>query len=304
VRSRGATTAILLDVMIPWLMQAPRTDEDRRNTLNKVHMQPLPLHHSEVARRFGLDFVTAGFGQTESGAPLSVLLEEVPEGEGTPADLWTGRSHEEVRDLAARTGVPFLSGAEVTRKGLMGRPTPFVEATVLDEHDEECAPEQAGQLALRSRLPGLFLREYHGKPEATVAAFRNLWFHTGDAAVRDADGMFWFVDRMGDRMRVRGENLSSFQVEDLLNQHPGIQFCAVFAIPGEEGDEDDVVAYVVPGEGSELTEEAVHAFAAETLPKHMRPRHVRVVADIPRTLTNKVEKYKLKQMITAELAGR
>jgi crotonobetaine/carnitine-CoA ligase len=304
VRSRRATTAILLDVMIPWLMQAPPSAEDRHNTLNKVHMQPLPLHHLEVARRFGLDFVTAGFGQTESGAPLSVLLEEVPEGEGTPADLYTGRTHQEVRDLSARFGVPFLPGAEVTRKGLMGRPTPFVEATVLNEHDEECAPEEAGQLALRSRLPGLFLREYHGKPEATVAAFRNLWFHTGDAAVRSADGQFYFVDRMGDRMRVRGENLSSFQVEDLLNQHPGIQFCAVFAIPSRQGDEDDVVAYVVPSEESRVTEEAVHAFAAETLPKHMRPRHVRVVDDIPRTLTNKIEKYKLKQMITAELAGQ
>jgi crotonobetaine/carnitine-CoA ligase len=304
VRSRRATTAILLDVMIPWLMQAPPTAEDRRNPLNKVHMQPLPLHHQEVARRFGIDLVTAGFGQTESGAPLAVVLEEVPEGEGTPADLYTGRSHAEVRDLCARFDVPFLPGAEATRKGLMGRPTPFVEATVLDERDEECAPEQAGQLALRSRLPGLFLREYHGKPEATVAAFRNLWFHTGDAAVRGADGLFYFVDRMGDRMRVRGENLSSFQVEDLLNQHPGIRFCAVFAIPSQEGDEDDVVAYVVPSEGSGLSEEAVRAFAAETMPKHMRPRHVRIVDDIPRTLTNKVEKYKLRQRITAELAGR
>lgn len=303
VRSRRATTAILLDVMIPWLMQAPPGAGDRHNPLNKVHMQPLPLHHSEVARRFGFDFVTAGFGQTESGAPLAVLLEEVPEGEGTPPELYTGRSHQEVRDLAARFAVPFLPGTEATRKGLMGSPAPFVEATVCNERDEECAPEEAGQLALRSRLPGLFLREYHGKPEATVAAFRNLWFHTGDAAVRGADGLFYFVDRMGDRMRVRGENLSSFQVEDLLNQHPDIQYCAVFAIPSGEGDEDDVVAYVVAAEGRALSEEPVHAFAAETMPKHMRPRHVRVVDDIPRTLTNKIEKYKLRQLITAELAG-
>lgn len=303
IRERGATTAILLDVMIPWLMQAPATDQDRHNTLNKVHMQPLPLHHHEVARRFGLDFVTAGFGQTESGAPLSVLVEEVSEGEGTPAELWTGRSHEEMNALMARFDLPFLQGAEVTRKGLMGRPSIFVEATVLDERDQECAPEEVGQLALRSKLPGLFLSEYHGKPAQTVAAFGNLWFHTGDAALRDADGSFFFVDRMGDRMRVRGENLSSFQVEDLLNQHPDVQFCAVLAIPSGEGDEDDVVAYVIAREGSELTEQTMHAFAAETMPKHMRPRHVRIVDDIPRTLTNKIEKYKLRQMITADLAG-
>lgn len=304
VNSRGVTTAILLDVMIPWLMQAPETAEDSRNTLNKVHMQPLPIHHQEVAQRFGIDFVTAGFGQTESGAPLSVMLEETIEGAGTPPELYRGRSHQEIRDVCARYRVPLLPGADVTRKGLMGIPTPFVEAAILNEHDEKCMPEEPGQLALRPRLPGLFLHEYLGKPEATVAAFRNLWFHTGDAALRDADGWFYFVDRLGDRIRVRGENLSSYQVEDLLNQHPTIQLCAAFAIPGDEGDEDDVVAYVVPVEENELTEEAIHAFASETMPRYMRPRHVRVVADLPRTPTNKVEKYKLRQAITAELTDR
>ncbi|MFV2177694.1 AMP-binding protein [Actinomadura sp. LOL_016] len=302
VRSRNVTTAILLDVMIPWLMKAPPSPDDRRNTLNKVHMQPLPLQHHEVATRFGIDFVTAGFGQTESGAPLSILMEETPPGEGTPPDLYRGLTHEQVAEVAERHGVSVVPGETVTRKGLMGSPTPFVDATVLNEHDEECAPEEPGQLALRPRLPGLFLQEYLGKPQATVAAFRNLWFHTGDAAVRDENGLFYFVDRLGDRIRVRGENLSSFQVEDLLNQHPQIQFCAVLAIPGQEGDEDDVCAFVVATEPG-LTEEAVHAFAADTMPKYMRPRHVRIVDDIPRTPTNKVEKYRLRQAIIAELSG-
>ncbi|WP_019630580.1 AMP-binding protein [Actinomadura atramentaria] len=299
VASRNVTTAILLDVMIPWLMQAPASPDDRRNTLNKVHMQPLPLQHHEVARRFGIDFVTAGFGQTESGAPLAVVLEETAPGEGTPTELYRGRSHAEIRELSARFGVPVLDGADVTRKGLMGAPTAFVEAAVLNDRDEECDVEEPGHLALRPKLPALFLDEYLGKPEATVRAFRNLWFHTGDAAVRGADGMFYFVDRLGDRMRVRGENLSSFQVEDLLNQHPGIRFCAVFAVRGAEGDEDDVVAYVVPAES--LTEDEVRAFAAETMPKYMRPKHIRIVDDIPRTPTNKVEKYKLRAEILTEL---
>lgn len=300
VRSRGATTAILLDVMIPWLMNATPSDEDRRNTLNKAHMQPLPLHHHQVARRFGIDWVTAGFGQTESGAPLWAMLEETHEGEGTPHDLYRGRSHQQLFDLADRYGIPLLPGENANRKGLMGLPSPFVEATVLNEQDEECVPEEAGQLALRPKLPALFLHAYHDKPQATTAAFRNLWFHTGDAALRDADGTFYFVDRLGDRIRVRGENLSSFQVEDMLNQHPATQMSAAFAIPSAEGDEDEVVAYVVPADDQTLTEEAVHAFAAETMPKYMRPRHVRVVTDIPRTATNKVEKYKLRQRILAE----
>jgi crotonobetaine/carnitine-CoA ligase len=150
-------------------------------------------------------------------------------------------------------------------------------------------------------VPGLLLESYLNKPEATVAATRNLWFHTGDAALLGEDGLFYFVDRLGDRIRVRGENLSSFQVEDMLNQHPVIQMSAAFPIPSGEGDEDDIVAFVVPTDGAVLTADEVEAFAVETMPKYMRPRHVRIVDDIPRTPTNKVEKYRLRQRILAEL---
>ena len=138
-------------------------------------------------------------------------------------------------------------------------------------------------------------------PEATVGAFRNLWFHTGDAAIMDEQGDFYFVDRLGDRIRVRGENLSSFQVEDMLNGHPDVEFCAVFPIRAEEGDEDDIVVFAVPRAGVELTREEIAVWAEGELPKFMRPRYVRVVDDIPRTPTNKVEKYKLRQQILAEL---
>ena len=136
-----------------------------------------------------------------------------------------------------------------------------------------------------------------------MAAFRNLWFHTGDAALRGHDGMFYYVDRLGDRIRVRGENLSSFQVEDMINQHPQVQMSAAVAIASQEGHEDDVVAFVVPVAGQTLEVAAIHAFAAATMPKFMRPAHVRIVADLPRTPTNKVEKYKLRQQILAELAA-
>jgi len=300
IRGRRATAAILLDVMIPWLIKAPESDDDRRNTLNKVHMQPLPQHHAGVARRFGFDFVSVGFGQTESGAPLSGLIEETAEGEGTPPDLYRGLSHAGVREVTARDEILLLPGDAVGRKGFMGLPGPFVETALLNYRDEQCPPEEPGQLAFRPKLPALFLTGYLGKPEATLAAFRNLWFHTGDAAVRGSDGYFYFVDRLGDRIRVRGENLSSFQVEDLLNQHPDIRFCAVLPIRGAEGDEDDIVAFVVPGSAA-LDEDAVHAYAAETMPKYMRPTHIRIVDDIPCTPTSKVEKYKLRARILAEL---
>ena len=301
IRSRNVTAAILLDVMIPWLTKAPATPEDRHNTLNKVHMQPLPENHAEVARRFGFDFVTAGFGQTESGAPLGILIEEAEEGEGTPAAFYRGRSHAEIRSLVERSGTPVATAEQARIRRVMGLPSPFFEAAVLNSRDERCAVDEVGQLALRPRLPALILKEYLGKPEKTVEAWRNLWFHTGDAAVLREGGMFAFVDRLGDRIRVRGENLSSFQVEDVLMQQTAVDLAAVFAIPAAEGSEDDIVAFVSIKKDASVTESELHVFAEKNMPKYMRPRYIRIVDAIPRTATNKIEKYKLRASILAEL---
>lgn len=302
IASRGATTAILLDVMIPWLLKAPATDADRANTLNKVHMQPLPSQHHETARRFGIDIVTAGFGQTEAGAPLGLLIEEVPEGEGTPPEHYRGLSRSEILARARAAGQPVLSGAQGTRPGMMGGPTPFVEVAVLDEHDQPRPSGVPGQLALRPKLPAVIMTEYLGKPEETVSAWRNLWYHTGDAAVLQPDGTYDFVDRLNDRMRVRGENLSSFQVEELLSRHEHVQMAASFPVPSSEGTEDDVAAFIVPVEGTDLTEEEIRRFAEATMPKFMRPRHIRVVKDIPRTPTNKIQKYLLRKQLMEEIS--
>jgi len=301
IAQRKVTTAILLDVMIPWLVNAEPREDDRQNTLNKIHMQPLSLQHNDFARRFGIDFVTAGFGQTESGMAFWTVIEETAQGEGTPDALYRGLDHAQLLDVAKRYDMVVTPGSEDTRKGLMGLPSPFVEVAVRNELDEECPPEVAGHLTLRPRLPGMLLHCYLGKPEATVAAFRNLWFHTGDAVLKGNDGMYYFVDRLGDRIRVRGENLSSFQVEDMINQHPQVQMSAAVGLPSQEGDEDDVAVFVVPLAGENVEAAAIHEFAAQTMPKYMRPTHVRVVDDLPKTPTNKVEKYKLRQSILAEL---
>lgn len=301
IRSRGATTAVLLDVMIPWLTKAPVSPQDRHNTLNKAHMQPLPESHAAVSKRFGFDFVTAGFGQTESGGPLAIFIEQTAQGEGTPPEFYKGHSHEEVLRLVRQVGIPIATAEQASIKRVMGLPSPFFEATVLDEHDQTCESGQVGQLALRPKLPGLIMQEYLGKPDKTVAAWRNLWFHTGDAAVRHDNGMFAFVDRLGDRIRVRGENLSSFQVEDVFAQHPSVGLATAFAIPAIEGDEDDIVLFVTPHAGAQLTEQELHDYAAKNMPKYMRPRHIRIVDEIPRTATNKIEKYKLRAKLLAEL---
>ena len=303
INRRGATAAILLDVMIPWLMKAPESSDDRENTLSKVHMQPLPLHHTAVARRFGFDCVSAGFGQTESGAPLKLFMRETQDGSGTPEHLRKGLAGDRLVAACEQKGLTIVDGEAITDKGAMGFPSRFAEATILDPDDQECPRGVPGELAFRPNMDHIMMTEYIGKPDATAKAWRGGWFHTGDSAMQEEDGSFRFVDRMGDRIRVKGENLSSFQVEDLLNGHSDVQMTAVFAVPSTEGDEDDIVAYVVPGEGSSVTVEELRAYAVESMPKFMRPSHYRVVDDIPRTPTNKIEKYKLRQHFTADVAS-
>lgn len=298
-----ASHCVLLDVMTPWLTSAEPTHSDPMNTLNKVHMQPLPLNHNAVARRFGIDFVTAGFGQTESGLSFLSVIEECPEGEGTPAELWRGLAHADLKAAAQACGLAWASGASPLAKGFMGKPSLLFDAAVVDADETECADGAAGQLVLRPRFPDLILKEYFNRPDATEKAMTNGWFHTGDACYRDATGIFHFVDRMGDVFRIRGENVSSFQVEDLLNAHERIRSVAAVAIAAEEGDEHECAVFVQLIEDAVMDEAELLAFARSTMPKYMVPKHVRFVDALPVTPTNKIEKYKLRESLLAERRG-
>lgn len=293
--AQGSCTAtILLDVMIPWLMGEPPSATDRHNTLNKAHMQPLPVGHNAFARRFGIDSVSAGFGQTESGAPASIFIEECADGSGTPMELYRGTSVESLRALAAEAAIPVLGGTEVTRKAAMGSALPFFDVAVLNDRDEPCEPNIAGQWAIRPKLPSLLYGGYLDKPDKTVEANRNFWFHTGDSAVLGDDGLYYFLDRLGDRIRVRGENVSSVHVEEIIGGHPDVQMCAVVAIPSARSDEDDIVAFIETVDGRALDEQELRFYAEAQLPKFMRPWAYRFTKEIPRTPTNKIEKHKLR----------
>lgn len=305
IRQSGATSAVLLDTMISWLAKRTVTSEDNAHTLRKVHMQPLPERHHDISRRFGFDLVTCGFGQTESGLSCYAIIEETDEMTETPAQWHRGRGRAEIIAYARRLSIPVFTPVQARDigRGFMGSASRFMDVAILDERDRHCAPGQIGQLALRPKLPGLVMREYLGKPEATSLAFRNLWFHTGDSAWQTPDNMFYFNDRMGDRIRVRGENTSSFHVEDLINQCPGVAMSAAFGIPAEEGLEDDIAVYVVAHNPDLVTAEKIHEWARDQMPKFMRPRYVRVVEELPRTLTQKVEKFKLRRLLLNELGA-
>ncbi|QQK76560.1 AMP-binding protein [Salicibibacter cibarius] len=300
IEKSGASTAILLDVMIPWLMKAPKTSKDLNNSLNKVYMQPLPRYHHDVAKRFGFDFVFSGFGQTEAGNGFVSVIDELERVNGTPQELYKGYSYRETLNTAQQLEIEIREGKETLGKGFMGKPSSFLEATILNEWDEECAAGEVGELAFRPKYPSLLLDEYYNKPEATIKTSTNFWFHSGDAAYKDEEGVFYFVDRLGDVIRKKGENVSSYQVEDLLSDHESVNVSAVFPISASEGDEDDIVACVVLKEGEHISEAELEAWIKEHIPKFMQPSIVRIVSYLPRTATNKIEKFKLKNTILTE----
>jgi carnitine-CoA ligase len=301
IRLCEATSILLLDVMIPYLMNANKESTDRYNTVNKVYMQPLPQHHHQVARRFGFDIVMSGFGQTESGQGAVGVIQELTEGEGTPEELYKGRSHEEIIKVCERLGVEVRNGSENLVKGYMGKPSMLIEATILNEQDEECEVGVVGQLAFRSRFPNAIFEEYYNNIDATLKVNRNLWFHTGDACYKNKEGTLFFVDRMGGIIRVKGEFVSSYQVEDYINNHPNVAISAVFPIPAKVGDEDDIVIFIVLKEGKTLTEYDINDWIKAHLPKYMWPKYIRFVSELPRTPSSKIEKFKLRKILEDEL---
>ncbi len=301
INASGASYTLLLDVVMPWLMKRDLTENDRNNTLRRVHMQPLPEYHHEFARRFGIDFVNVGYGATEIGYVCAGLIDETADGGGTPEIYQKGYSRDEVLQVAKDLKMPVKSGDKPIQKGFMGVPCLLHEMAILNEQDEELPPGEYGQIGLRSRLPYVLLNEYFNKPEATTEAFRNLWFHTGDGAYRDTSGYCYFVDRMGGFIRVKGENISSFQIEDFINTHPKIKMSAAFSIPAAEGLEDDIVVYAVPVTDAQLDVEELRDWTLRKMPKYMCPRHIRLVETLPQTPTHKVEKYKLRERILEEI---
>jgi crotonobetaine/carnitine-CoA ligase len=195
---------------------------------------------------------------------------------------------------STETNFVIAAGRDAPPDGTMGRVQPGFEARVVDVDDAELPPGAAGELALRASEPWSFAAGYFGKAEQTVAAWRNGWFHTGDRVVRDADGRFRFLDRLKDAIRRRGENISSYEVEQVLLAHPDVAEAAVFPVRSELA-EDEVMAALVARGGRALDPVELCAFCIERLPKFAIPRFLDLVADLPRTGNGKVQKFVLRE---------
>ncbi len=302
-----------------------------RYTSNDVIYTCLPLYHGNAqllsflpavladasfalgerfsASRFWKE-VTA-FGATEFnyvGSMLTILHKQEPSerdtlhkvrfaiGAAAPADIW--RAFEQRFNLRiieiygmVETGISIhnLDG----RVGSMGKPTELYEARIVDERGNELPQTSVGEVVLRPKVPNVLMEGYYKMPTETLNAFRNLWFHTGDLAYRDGDDCFYFVDRKKDAIRRRGENISSFEVEKIVNQHPKVLECAAVGVPSEVGEEEIKICIVLK-ESQVLAPEELISFCEEKMPYYMVPRYVEFRTSFPRTPTERVEKYKLK----------
>jgi crotonobetaine/carnitine-CoA ligase len=257
VAEADATVTYLLGAMVSILAKQPHSPADTAHRVRVALAPATPAELHEVFReRFGVT-IRDGFGMTETNAVIGAR---------------DGRQH----------------------PGTMGFVMPGYEAKILDELDEEVPDGTPGELALRADQPFAFATGYWRMPEKTVEAWRNLWFHTGDRAVRDADGSFRFLDRMKDAIRRRGENISAWEVEQVLVSHPDVAAAAVVPVPSELG-EDEVMAFVVPRGGALPQPEDVIRHCEPRLAYFAVPRYLEFVDELPLTENGKVRKFVLRE---------
>jgi len=255
VRRFRITGCCLVGAMTQFLLKQPPSERDRDHTLRAVITVPWNQDSLDVARRYGLEMYTA-FNMTEIATPIR-------------------------------------SAANAPRLGICGKPRPGIEARVVDEHDLELPYGEVGELILRSTRPWEITQGYYRNPEATAEVWRNGWFHTGDAFYRDEEGYFYFVDRMKDAIRRRGENISSFEVESEATAHPAVREAAAIPVPSELS-EDEVMLVISLTPGHSITGLELLEYLQPRMAHYMLPRYIRVMDELPKTPTAKIEKHRLR----------
>jgi carnitine-CoA ligase len=180
-----------------------------------------------------------------------------------------------------------------------GRVRDYMSVKITDDADNDLPPGEVGEICVRPNEPGSIMQGYYKMPEATLEAIRDLWFHTGDRGHLDADGYLYFSDRKKEAIRRRGENISAYELESILCTHPGVHEVAAVPIPSDMS-EDEVMVYIVPTEGRTVTFEELVMFSAESMAYYMVPRYWKFIDALPKTASQKVEKYKLKTAAAQE----
>lgn len=257
VRRYGAAGIALAGAMVTMLWNLPPDERDAELPLRFLSAAPVPKElYGPIQERWGCRIVTC-YGLSEA-FPLTVS----GVGDDNPA-------------------------------GASGRVNPDFEVAVVDGDDRAVAPGGTGEIVCRPRRPHVMFEGYDGRAPETLAQLGNLWFHTGDLGRFDERGNLHYVDRKKDAMRRRGENISSFELEQALLRHPDVEEVAAIAVPSELG-EDDVMVCVVTKAGSALDMEAFMDFCCERLPYFAVPRYVEVTDALPKNAVGRVLKHELR----------
>ncbi|MEM7253043.1 MAG: AMP-binding protein [Pseudomonadota bacterium] len=265
IRKYRITFTSTLGVMSEFIMRQPRQANEGDNDLRVVLAIPLTDDIVDQYReRFGVTKVIEGFGMTECGMPL-----------------W----------------FPYDEPLRVGSCGLAWHD--YYDVRIVDpETDEEVPKGEIGEIVVRPREAYCLMQGYNNAHEKTVETWRNFWFHSGDAGRQDEDGYFWYVDRIKDAIRRRGENISSYEVEYVLTEHPAIEEAAAVAVPSDiPGGEDEVLACLVLAVDCEPpSPEALLEFCIARMPYFAVPRFIEFVDVLPKTPSQKVQKAKLRDL--------
>ena len=256
VRRSNSTAVFLLGVMASFLTKLPPAPDDRDHPLRTALIVPLDETACGFHDRFGTDVYTI-FNMTEISTPT-------------------------------------FSDRNPSVPGVTGRVRDGVQLRIVDDNDIPVAPGTVGEMVIRTDCPWALNHGYYKNEPATARAWRNGWFHTGDAFRENPDGTYSFVDRIKDAIRRRGENISSFEVEAAVLMHDDVQEVAAIPVPSEFG-EDEVMIVAAAKPGHTIDPVGLITFLAPRMARFMVPRYIRTMDELPKTPTTKVQKTALRE---------
>jgi len=261
LRHYSATVTFTLGAMHMFLWNAPERDDDADNPLRSAGMIPMPAELIPAFReRFDIERIYQGYGQSE----VMGLCTHRPGKQYQPNSL--------------------------------GETATGLEMTLLDDRDCEVGRGEVGEFCVRPTEPYVIFNGYYRNPEATLRAFRNLWYHTGDLGRRGENDDYYFVDRKADFIRFGGRNISSFAVEAAVDAHPAVLRSAAHGVTAAElASEAELKVCVILKPGSELTADALARFVNDNAPHFFVPRYIEFLSELPQTPTGRIQKYKLRE---------
>jgi crotonobetaine/carnitine-CoA ligase len=258
-RDFDVTAGILISAMVPMLEQQPSRAAEREHRLKHLLIAPLPVDVDAFKKRFNLPKIVIAYGSTEASSPI--------QGEGQAGFV----------------------------PGYCGQLRTGWEMKIVDENDQDLPVGTAGEAMFRAARPFMMSSGYFANSEATAAAWRHGWFHTGDLMKTDAEGNIYFVDRTKDALRRRGENVSAYEVEVAVAAFPGVAEVACVPVPSDLGVDHDVKVWIVPAADVEIDLAELLQFCVTSMPHFMVPRFFELTEDLPKTPNAKVQKYLLRE---------